>query len=547
MGRLPTVREAVEAGWTCVTDPTSIEGLRTVVRLFSEEWDALVRCGCRPRGQSPGTEATLGEVLRSGHVADLLPRNPDDGGRIRPLRAAAAAAIRYAGHYPCREVTGAGLEELRLSIAKEYKAGTTNRTLRVIRKAVRVHAELCGLEIGSLVARRGGRRIGGRRPRRRPSPGEVMRLLEVSDPTLRGAIVGAVAAGLLPSEILLQEVRDTGRGAACLRVVHPRTRGLPGVQMVRVAPLAAWGRPIWLAARRQVQCPFPDAAVLPGEGPDPRVAKQSLDKALRGACLRAFGRRGARYTWLELRLVFQDAAVSAGLPRAVVRGTNSIADRGLGRRRAKRLERRAAAFAEAWTNLFEPPGGWTRRVGRRAPGGTPANQPEQVRRRSTPPPVEPLPTSCRPPVRRRDRVRAERPPPRPARRPEASQSGLASPSDPRQEWRPPAPPLLPEAGSVPSGVTRTTTTVVAGRRPGRRPTNDRTQDPTLPPPGEGAAGGPSQLGLIVPATFALLALGAAVGDGDAEFSADDTDGAPPGPSCPFSLSLLQASAGWQEG
>jgi len=534
---LPTVKEAVEAGWTCVTDCCSVEGLRTIVRLFPLLWFGLVRRGCQPRGRPPGPEATLGAVLRSGRVEALLPRHADDGDRIRTLRAAARAAIRFAGELRCVEMDAEVIEGLRPQIAEEYAAGTTARVLSMIRQAVRVHAELCGIEIGSLVARRGGRRVGRRRPRLRPSPEEVMRLLEVSDSTLRGAIVGAAAAGLLPSELLLQRVCDTGKGAVCLQVVHPRTRGLPGVIMDRLAPMAVWGRPVWRAAVLRIGCPYPDATVFPGEHPDPRVAKQSLDKALRGACRRAFGRGGLRFTWLELRLFFQDAAVSAGLPRAVVRSTNSVADRGLGRRRAKRLERQAAAFAEAWTNLHQPPSGWTKRAGRRAPGGTPADQPEGVWRRAAREPMDPLPASCRRPVGGRAGMEVGRPPPGPvARLPVAGTDRAVAdrrrPGAAQKDRPPPAPVTTARATPGPPPHRGRAAALPRSAAPAPRPARSQ---------GSGRGG-------LVSLTVAAALVGAAV-EATAEEDEDTiyvTPEAEPGPGCPFSLALLRASLGWLE-
>jgi hypothetical protein len=548
--RLPTVDEAVEAGWTCVVDPTSIVGLRTLERLWPETWHQVMARGFPPVGTAPGSQATLAEVLQSGWLEDLRPRGPDDGGRVRPLRAAAAAAVRYAGEVLCCRLTGEAIEGLRGSIAVEYKAGTTSRIIRVIRKAARTWAELNERSTAALDRRTGNRRVGGRKRRRRIPPEDLVRLLEASDPRLRAAIAGTAGAGLLHSEIRKRRIRDMGRGAAALLVEHAKTRGLPGVAMERVVPVAAWARPMLASAVQWIRCPYPDAAVFPGHDPDPRVAQKSLHKQLRSACKRAFGKHGRRYTWMDLRLFWQDAAVSAGLPRAVVRGTNSARSPALGRRRARRLEELVGRFAAAWTNLHAPPCGWTRRAWRQAPSGTAPDQPEGVpiraRRRS----MEPLPTSCRAPTRdpeRRDGFgpasdggETSIPPRGPVARERFSEEidhpAAVSPHRSRGRRLAPLEPLSTRSGRSSGRPTRP----APGGRPNRPPAPVVHDDePARTESGDSAIG-------VALAGAVVLEVVRHLADQSDEVE-DEEWAAPPDCSVPFTMELLRASRGWMTG
>ncbi len=311
----------------CVTDRTSLVGLRPLVGRRPEDWHMLLFEGAQPPRNPPDEGASVADVLRSGVVSSLAPRHRDDAGRLRRARAAASRLVLAVGDRPMRDVDNAFVERLRVELTdatnpkleRPLAASTTSRTLAVLREAARAWAAGCRLPSQIDAHPRGpSRRMGDRRDRPVPSLYEIADLLSVADVPLRAAVGLAAGGGLGEGEIV--ELRRFQLRSGERRVALYATKvGRPrDTRCVRYAWLPPWAMDL-LAALHPGLRTMPAGAWLfpsPTRGYGPSA---SLQPALTRACVDAFGADGPRYTFGDLRRSWQAVCRAEGLPRAVVR------------------------------------------------------------------------------------------------------------------------------------------------------------------------------------------------------------------------------------
>ena len=310
----------------CQVDPTSLTGLRRLVRENPGTWDALID---RPYPASGAdlSESTIAEVLRSGLVHDLLPHWSNDAGRLRRARACAGRLVRAVGDRAIADVDDDFVEALRLRLVdpeapaldRPLAASTAGRTLSLLRTAARLWAMRCGRTPGVSDRPVGPRhRVGDRRVRHVPSLYLLAELLEVVPDWLRAAIGLAFGAGLSQGEIRL--LRRGHLHCPAHRIILFGNR--PGLVKDPVRVRYAWVPP-WVRDLLEELHPalhrLPPGAFLFASPLDLRRPRGELNAALRRACRDAWGEDGPTFTFGDLRRSWQALCRGHRLPHAVVR------------------------------------------------------------------------------------------------------------------------------------------------------------------------------------------------------------------------------------
>ncbi len=202
-------------------------------------------------------------------------------------------------------------------------------TLTLLRAATAAWAAVVGVPCPVTRSPKGSaRRVGSRRARRTPTAREVHRIAEAARPALRLVLYLIFTTGILPTEALRIRLHDIDLRRRRIKIRGAGVRGRPG------AIASRWVYPprlVWPLLEDTCGAPFVVRGLVHGPGwlfpgRTPGLPLQSVDKGLRGACERAFGRGGRRYTLMDVRRLWQSLAREMGLPRAVVRGTWSEAD-----------------------------------------------------------------------------------------------------------------------------------------------------------------------------------------------------------------------------
>ena len=387
----------------CVTDRTSLVGLRPLLRHRPHDWHHVLIDNAEPRWPDLAADDTVATVLRSGHVADLNPRGAADAGRLRRARGCAGRLVRAVGDRLIEEVDDEFVERLRRDLTCDASglpgapcaASTAARTLTMLRKAARVWAE--ETDRPPVVTAQGTpprMRVGERRPRLVPPLRDLLKLLRAADPQLRAAIGLAVGAGLNPGEIgSLRRSQLPGSGR-CVVLWARRPGASRQSEDVRYAWIPPWAQDLLRAG-------CPGLAGLAGPMPlfpsdtDPRLPTKRLPGALRRTCARVWPDDAVHYTFGDLRRAWQAVCRAHSLPREVVRQTWATPP--AGGRNSVRLPdgaQRLAHMTAAWHRLGGGPGAALldpAPVPAVAPKGIPAWAPEPV----GPARHADLPESCR--------------------------------------------------------------------------------------------------------------------------------------------------------
>ena len=310
----------------CQLDPTSLTGLRRLVRDYPGTWhDQIPRPW--PAKDAAVAEHTMAETLRSGLVDSLFPRWAGDAGRLRRARACATRLVKAIGDRPMAEVDDAFIEELRRALVdgeapatgRTLSASTAARTLTVAREAARAWAHKLG-RIPQVSGNPTGPadRIGDRRPRLVPTIWDVSDLLLVSPAWLRAVIGLACGAGMREGQIRW----------LCRGHIHTSSRrvvllaGRPGFvrdpRRLRFTWIPPWAFELLEEACGSLHRLRPDLPLFPSPVRYGRP-RSSLNGALRRACRDAWGDDGPAFTLGDLRRSWQAVCRSHRLPRAVVR------------------------------------------------------------------------------------------------------------------------------------------------------------------------------------------------------------------------------------
>ena len=313
--------------WPCMTDRTSLVGLRPLIRAQPRDWHLVIRDGAEPRWCVPQEEATIAEVLRSGGVLSLMPRHAGDEGRLRRARAGATRLVDAVGDNRMQDVDDAFIERLRTELTDETNSGpgnavaasTASRTLTVLREAARSWATGCGTPVQVDPHPQGPtNRVGARRERPVPTLYEIGDLLAIAGEPLRAAIGLAVGAGLTEAQITglrRGHVQVSERRIALVARAPGRPRD---GRLVRYTWAPPWAMDLLKAVQPRLQR-LPPAAFL---FPSPRRwdrPRSSFQAMLTRACEGAWGDDGPRYTLGDLRRSWQGVCRAHAMPRAVVR------------------------------------------------------------------------------------------------------------------------------------------------------------------------------------------------------------------------------------
>ena len=387
----------------CVTDRTSLVGLKALRTRRPGDWHAVSLDGALPRWEPLAEGASVAEVLRSGAVESLAPRSAGDFNRVWRARASATRLVRALGDQPMREVDDAFVERIRIELTDPVRAllgqplaaSTASRTLSVLREAARAWA--AAVQSPPKVDRAPGgpsRRVGGRGGRQVPSLEDIAALLEGADESLRAAIGLAVGGGLGEGEIA-----SLRRGQLWVErrqvTLFARAPGRPrDPRLVRPAWIAPWAMDLLEASHPLLSRMSSETWLFPSLTRWDRPTTQ-LQPALARTCAAAFGEEGPSYTFGDLRRSWQAVCRAHGMPRVVVRqswwawagGPGSRPAIPKGARALQRLmldwEALGDAIGEALVDPVPVP--------RQAPKGTAPWAPEPL---CAPRPAE-LPLSCR--------------------------------------------------------------------------------------------------------------------------------------------------------
>ena len=313
--------------WPCVTDRTSLVGLRPLIRARPRDWHVVIRDGAQPRWSVPQEPATIAEVLRSGSVLSLMPAHAGDVGRLRRARAGATRLVEAVGDRAMQGVDDAFIECLRADLTDETSpvlgkplaASTASRTLTVLREAARAWATGCGVPVEVDPLPRGPtRRVGARKDRPVPTLYEIGDLLVVAAEPLRAAIGLAVGAGLTEGEILTLrrgQVHVAERRVVLFAIVP----GSPWDQRrVRYAWLPPWAMALLTALHPRLRATQAGGYLFPSPSRWDRP-RSGFQAALGRACAEAWGDDGPRYTLGDLRRSWQSLCRAHAMPRSIVR------------------------------------------------------------------------------------------------------------------------------------------------------------------------------------------------------------------------------------
>lgn len=354
----------------CLTDPTSVTGLRALASRDPRWWQRLKP----PASARPGltTRATVADVFGSGLVDRLYARGPDDLHRLYADRGAAARLVRLVGSMPAADIDEACLRQV---IDGELPGApgesTRSRDAGLLRAAIIAFRREVGLpvELFSRASPLGGRIT--------PPPlacraEDVIAVLQRCDPLLRLGIGHTLGAGATPAELLVLGRRDhvTLRGEWPFVLLGARDRKRPvALPPWLVALLKDAGAAEWV--RQGAGRVFPTSA-----------SRDRLSSALATATRRAGLERSA-VTFTRLRATWQAVVGPEDAFRAAIRGRWALPPSF--HRTAPRAWPKAARgvygpilhAARRWKVLSEPGAGWPQRVLPTPSGRIRPDEPEQ--------------------------------------------------------------------------------------------------------------------------------------------------------------------------
>ena len=380
-----------------VVDPKSMTGLSKLRRLRPRDWHLLVWRLTRVHALTG--RSTVSGLLTSDAFSDQgMPRRRHDFGRLKRYRASARRLDARVGGVPARKVDERLLEQLGADWSSgpdALAAETVRRDLALLRRLVARWA-VTGGQVPRVLERPRGplRRQGRRAPRATPEPTTVLMMLDVLGSEHRVAAAMAAGAGLAESEILRLRVRDIDLGRRRVVVRTGRTRGRPGLRVLRREPVAGWAINLlvaemgWLPGADARQLLFPNRR-------DPSRPRSDLSRGFAAASRRALAPGSDPVTLGSLRRLWQSVLRQGGVARTAIRQSYSLTlvPRGSGALPWVARQRRLLA---SWTHLLAPPGlpGPVPRVPRKGPRGCGAYDPERPGAKGGADKGRPLPESC---------------------------------------------------------------------------------------------------------------------------------------------------------
>jgi integrase len=304
----------------CLLNALSITGLR---RLQSTRADwAIVVAQHLPESPELTAELSVKDALAGG-VLDLHALQRLGAHAFRRHRQSARYAAAVAGHVQLGHLGDAVLQQARVELERlELAPATITRVLGLLRRLARAWAAEAGQEphVTSRPTRASSKTT---EPHQVPlwTPKQIAQLLAATlDRGVRVAVGLAVGCGLAPGEVRHVHVEDLDlqRHLVAVRNKHARVMPMPPwVEDLIRDHLSAWqghGAP---------QSPW----LLPAPR-DPRRARGDLSGPLRAAQQHAGLGDLPRISMRILRRTWQWAALHAGLPRAAMRGSWSMAHGG---------------------------------------------------------------------------------------------------------------------------------------------------------------------------------------------------------------------------
>lgn len=356
-----------------MTDPTSLVGLRTLMREDPVAWPTKLAQG---RGTYRGND--VGGLLRSGLFGGLIPRGPDDQ-KFREHRAIVSRWMPILDALDIRAIDERTLRRILVDGRDARVVGSQSRWKKDASFLRRLLRDLQLARLGRTRLAEKWRRIppfpsahGG--PGHLPTLRDVQLLLSRAATRreggeLRVAIALALGGRLTSAEIVELRLEDLDELGGVVRVRIGCRRGRPAATCARDVPLPRfcwdlirdlphWGRPIgWLFTHRGD--PSHQARDLPGRLR--RLSPPLLGESVTLGDIRRLG-----------QAIMRAANGSRGAVRGVVRDD---------RRRAggeqTRFYQDQLWLAERWTRLMAPPADPVR-LPRRAPKGCAVVEPERA-------------------------------------------------------------------------------------------------------------------------------------------------------------------------